>query len=151
MEVVNFEGSEPLPPDLIWTRFWPEALKGDILNGGHLKMGFRTDIRTWHVDFALRFALETSILTALSMAIPQGMRRLDRESAVQTGKAPSRRHRALKNAILRCPGLRCRGLGLSQSWPDWTWNAPLLRSKSGQNWVKSRCVGGVRRGSGKEG
>ena len=34
------------------------------------------------------------------------------ESAVLTGKDPSRRHRALKNAILRCPGLRCGGLGL---------------------------------------
>ena len=34
----------------------------------------------------------------------QGRQRLDR------GKAPSRRHRAVKNVILRCPGLRCMGL-----------------------------------------
>ena len=31
-----------------------------------------------------------------------------------TAKAPSRRHRALNNAILRCPGLRCSGLRLFQ-------------------------------------
>ena len=48
-----------------------------------------------------------SILTALSTAIQQRNRRLDRE-------APSRRHRALKNVILRCPDLRCGGLGLPQ-------------------------------------
>ena len=44
-------------------------------------MGFRTEIRTQHVDFALRFALDTSILTALSKAIPQEKRCLDKESA----------------------------------------------------------------------
>ena len=48
-----------------------EALKGDILKG---------EIRKW--DFALQFALDTSILTALSKGIPQGRRRLDREGAV---------------------------------------------------------------------
>ena len=41
----------------------------------------------------MQFALDMSILVALSKAIP------DRESAVQTGKAPSRRRCALKNAI----------------------------------------------------
>ena len=40
-----------------------EALKGDHLKGGYLKMGFRTEIRTRHMDFALNFALDTSILT----------------------------------------------------------------------------------------
>ena len=45
-------------------------------------MGFRTAIRTQHVDSAVKFALNTSILTALSRAIPQGKRRLDREGAV---------------------------------------------------------------------
>ena len=56
-----------------------EALKGGHLKGGHLKMGFRTEIRTQHLGFALKFALDTSILAALSKAIPQGKRRLDRE------------------------------------------------------------------------
>ena len=56
-----------------------EALKGDILKkGGHLKTGFRSEI----VGFALRPALDTSILMALSKAIPQGKRCLERESAV---------------------------------------------------------------------
>ena len=45
-------------------------------------MGFRTEIRTRHVDFPLKFALDMSILTALSKAIPHGKLRLDRESAV---------------------------------------------------------------------
>ena len=45
-------------------------------------MGFRTEIRTHNVDFALKFALDTSVLTALSKAVPQGKRRLDREGAV---------------------------------------------------------------------
>ena len=45
-------------------------------------MRFRSEIRTRHVDFALKFALDTSILSALSKAIPLGKRRLDRESAV---------------------------------------------------------------------
>ena len=65
-------------------------LKGDIFKGAHLKMGSRTELRTRYVDFALKFALDTSI--ALSK--------------------PFRRHSALKNAILRCLGSRCRGLGL---------------------------------------
>ena len=34
------------------------------------------------LDVVLKFALDTSILTALSKAIPQGKRRLDREGAV---------------------------------------------------------------------
>ena len=59
-------------------------------------MGFRSEIRTRHADVAVRFALDTSILTALSKGIPQGHRSLDREGAVQTGKAQSRAHRALK-------------------------------------------------------
>ena len=54
--------------------------------------GFCTEILTRHVDFALKFALATSILTALSKAINstgkvpsrKRSRRLDRESAVQT-------------------------------------------------------------------
>ena len=86
--------------------------KGGHLKGGHLKMGFCSEVRTWKWDFALQFALDTSILTALFKGIPQGRRHLDREGAVWTKKAPSRPHRALKNAILRCPGLRCMGLGL---------------------------------------
>ena len=36
--------------------------------------------RKW--DFAVRFALDMSLLTALSKSVPQGKRRLDRESAV---------------------------------------------------------------------
>ena len=35
-------------------------------------MGVRSAIRTRHVDFAQNFALDTSILTALSKAIPHG-------------------------------------------------------------------------------
>ena len=64
-------------------------------------MGFRTDVRTRHVDFARTFSL---------LFLRQFAResRLDRESAVRQ-KAPSRRHRALKNAILRCPGLGYSG------------------------------------------
>ena len=45
-------------------------------------MGFRSEICTGHVDFALKFALDASILTALSKAIPHGERRQDSESAV---------------------------------------------------------------------
>ena len=40
--------------------------KGEHLNGGHLKMGFRAEVRTRRGDFALQFALDTSILIALS-------------------------------------------------------------------------------------
>ena len=58
------------------------GLKGDILKGGQLKMGFHTEICTQHVDFALKFALDMSSLTAFSKANPQGKHRLDRESAV---------------------------------------------------------------------
>ena len=39
----------------------------------------------WKWGFALKFALKTSILAALSKAIPQGKRRLDRDSSVSTG------------------------------------------------------------------
>ena len=42
-------------------------------------MGFCTALRTRHVVVALKFA---SIPTALSKAIPQGKRRLDRHGAV---------------------------------------------------------------------
>ena len=64
---------------------WPEIIyasgsggpKGGHLKGRHLKMGFRTEIRTRHVEFALKFALDTSILIALSKATPQGKCRLD--------------------------------------------------------------------------
>ena len=66
-------------------------------------MGFRSAIRT-----------RQPILTALSKGIPQGRRGLDREGAVYTKKALSRRERALETATLRCPGLRCVGLGLRQ-------------------------------------
>ena len=54
----------------------------------HQEMGFRTEIHTRHVEFALKFALGTSILIALSKTIPQkalskqGKCRLDGESAV---------------------------------------------------------------------
>ena len=43
-------------------------------------MGFRSEI--CHADFAVKFTLDTSILTALSKATPLGKHRLDRESAV---------------------------------------------------------------------
>ena len=56
--------------------------KGGHLKGGHLKMGFRSEVRNCRWDFALQFALDTSILTALSKGIPQGRVRLDREGAV---------------------------------------------------------------------
>ena len=59
-----------------------EALKGDILKGGHLQMGFRIESRIRLVDFALKVALDTSILIALSKAMPKGNGRLDRASAV---------------------------------------------------------------------
>ena len=39
-------------------------------------MGFRSEVRAWKWDFALQFALDTSILTALSKGIPQGRRRV---------------------------------------------------------------------------
>ena len=57
---------------------------GGHLKGEHLKMGFRTEIRTRHVDLALKFAqsLYKSIPTVLSEAAPQRKHRLDRESAV---------------------------------------------------------------------
>ena len=84
-----------------------EAPKGAHLKGGHLKMKFRSEIRTQHLGFALTFALDTSVLTPLSKTIPEGKRRLDKESA-------SRRHRAPQNVMLRGPGLRSRGLGLPQ-------------------------------------
>ena len=45
-------------------------------------MGFRSEVRTWKWDFALKFALDTSILIALSKEIPQGKHRLDRQGAV---------------------------------------------------------------------
>ena len=57
--------------------------KGGHLKGGHLKMGFRTESCTRHVDFALKVALDTSILTALSKAIPNGPNTVS-ESTVST-------------------------------------------------------------------
>ena len=62
-------------------------------------MGFRSPHSHSTRQFSLLFL----------KAFPQGKHRLDKEASVQTGKAPSRRHRAVKNAILRCPGLRCMG------------------------------------------
>ena len=56
--------------------------KGGHLKEGHLKMGFCAEVRTCKWDFALQFALDMSILTALSKGIPQGRRRLDRKGAV---------------------------------------------------------------------
>ena len=50
---------------------FPLSFLAGHLKGGHLKM-----------DFALMFALDTSILTALSKKIPQGTHRLDRQGAV---------------------------------------------------------------------
>ena len=55
-------------------------------------MEFRTEIRTRHVDFELKFALDTSILTALRKAIPQGKHRLDRESVVWTAPGTDKCH-----------------------------------------------------------
>ena len=65
-------------PGLISIRNAP-GLPLPVLSLGHLP---RAEIRTSHVDFALKFALDTSTLTALSKAIPQRKCRLDRESAV---------------------------------------------------------------------
>ena len=75
---------------------------------GHLKGGH------WKWVITVKFSLDMSVLTAPSKAIPQGKRLLGRESAVGTGKAPSRRHRVLKVTICRCARLRCSGLGLPQ-------------------------------------
>ena len=50
------------------------------LKGGHLKMGLRSEIRPRHADFAVKVALDTSILTALSTGETpprQGKLRLD--------------------------------------------------------------------------
>ena len=70
-------------------------------------MGFRSAIlrstRQVSLLFLREFHREGAVWTGKAPS-GQGRRRLDRE-----GRAPSRRHRALKNAILRCPGLRCRG------------------------------------------
>ena len=63
-------------------------LKGGYLKGGHLRIGFRNE-----------FSHEMSIFSARKLPSRQG-------------KVPSRRHRALKNTVLRCWGSRCRGLGL---------------------------------------
>ena len=76
-------------------------LKGGLLKmwishcNSHSTRGFRPEIRTQHVDFVLKFALLF-------------LRQFHREGGL------SRRNRALKNAILRSLGLRCRGLGLPQ-------------------------------------
>ena len=51
-----------------WKENNQEGSKGDILTkGGHLKMGFRTETRTRHVDFALKFSLDTSIKSEKSI------------------------------------------------------------------------------------
>ena len=75
-------GGGPLRTVLVYS-FWPpsgqgvrdcktqEALEGDILIG---------DIGKW--DFAVKFALDMSILTAPFKAIPQGQHHLGRKSAV---------------------------------------------------------------------
>ena len=60
--------------------------KAGHLEGEHLKMGFRTETRTWKWDFALQFALDTLILTSLSKGIPQGKHRLDRKVPSRQGK-----------------------------------------------------------------
>ena len=71
--------TKELFPNHLCNHFGPHSIqhvgisggsKGGHLKGGHLKMGLRTDIRTRHVDFALKFALDMSILTALSKATP---------------------------------------------------------------------------------
>ena len=49
------------------------------LKGGHLKMGFRTRIRTRHVDFALKWALDTASLIFLGKFLGES---LDSDSAV---------------------------------------------------------------------
>ena len=104
-------------------------------------MGFCTEVRTWKWDFALKFALDTSILTALSEAIPQGKHRLDRAGAVQTENAPSRQHRAPQNAILRCPGLRCSGLGLPQNYSGNTVGTRIIRCVRLAGYlVRNSCV-----------
>ena len=72
-------------PVQVWSGWHPlksGGLKGGHLKGGQLKMGFRSEPRTWKWDFALKFALDTSTLTALSKGIPQGKHRLDRKSTV---------------------------------------------------------------------
>ena len=73
--------SLPLPPVLDFAGLNSGGPKGGQLKGGHLKMGFRSEVRICKWDFALQFALDTSILTALSKRIPQGRRRLEREGA----------------------------------------------------------------------
>ena len=64
-------------------------LKGDILN---------RDIWKWDVTVKLHSKSQFSV---------PFLRQFHMESA---GKAPSRQHRALETAILRCLGLRCSGL-----------------------------------------
>ena len=75
------------------------CLKEGHSREGHLRMGFSSAVRTWTGVFALQCALDTSILTALAKGIPQGRCRLVREGAVWTGKAPCRRHRALRKCL----------------------------------------------------
>ena len=57
-------------------------------------MGFRSESRTRHVDFALKVALDMSLFIALSKAIPQGKRRLDRQ-------APSRQRMRRLDGTMR--------------------------------------------------
>ena len=82
-----------------------EALKGDILKGTS-----ENGISLWssHLKwaFALQFALDTSIITALSTGIPQGRRCLDREGAVWTQKAPSRQQCHFEMSWFEMSGFR---------------------------------------------
>ena len=68
--------------------------KGGHLKGRRLKMGFRAALCTRHVDFTLKFALNTPILTALPKAIPQGKRRLEK-------KVPSRQRKRHLDGTMR--------------------------------------------------
>ena len=97
---------------------YQEVLKEDILSAGHLRMGF----------FALKFAFEN--VGFRSAIRPRHVNSHCSFQGNSTGKAPSRqgrchleakkaasrRHRALKNAILRCPGFRCMGLSKEGYW-----------------------------------
>ena len=60
-----------------------EALKGDILKGDIWKWDFALQLALENgIWLCLQFALDTSILTALSKEIPQGRHSLDRQGAV---------------------------------------------------------------------
>ena len=86
--------------------------KGGHLKGEHLKMGFRTELRARRVDFALKVALDMSILTALATAMQQGKRRLDRESAVLMALC------ALKKCHFKMSWFKVWWFRAPQSWVD---------------------------------